>query len=204
MKLFYVPGACSLAPHIILRELGQDIELEKVDTKTQKTESGIDFSSVNPNGYVPALQLDDGAILTEGVAIIQFLADQKRASNLAPASGTLERARLQENLNFISSELHKAFSPFFSTPPLEGEARETALSKVSSRMERFEKILADGREYLDGKTFSVADAYLFVVANWANFVEIDLAQWPHVADFVTRVSSRKTAQDALRAEGLLQ
>lgn len=204
MKLYYKPGACSLASHIVLRELGQDFELEKVDTAAQKTESGADFATINPNGYVPAVKLDSGDVLTEGAAILQFFADKHPSSGLAPAAGTLERARLQEHLNFISSELHKAFSPFFGAEPLKGEARNKALEKVGSRMAHFDRILADGRDHLLGNGFSVADAYLFVVANWSNFVDIDLEQWPNVSAFVKRIGSRKTTQDALRAEGLLQ
>lgn len=204
MKLFYLPGACSLASHIVMRELGQEIELEKVDKDTKKTESGIDFSTINPLGYVPALQLEDGEVLTEGVAILQFLADRAPTSNLAPSAGTIERTRLQEHLNFISSELHKSFSPFFASPPIEGEAKEKALEKLASRMAHYDRLLSNGRQYLVGDNFTVADAYLFVVANWSNFVGIDIKQWPNVAAFVERISQRDSAQEALRAEGLLQ
>lgn len=203
MKLFYKPGACSLASHIVLREAGEDFELEKVDTETQKTETGADFSSVSPNGYVPVLQLDDGQVLTEGAAILQYVADRNPRAGLAPRAGTLERARLQEHLNFVASELHKAFGPFFAAEPPKGEARKTAEAKVARRMAHVEKVLSDGRAYLLGNGFSVADSYLYVVANWSNFVGIDLGQWPHVSAFVERVSTREMAQEALRAEGLL-
>lgn len=203
MKLYYKPGACSLASHIVLREVGEDFGLEKVDTKQQSTETGEDFSKINPNGYVPALQFDDGQVLTEGAAILQYVADSHPHAGLAPAAGTLERARLQEHLNFVASELHAAFGPFFASEPPKGEARKTAEARVAKRMDHVERILSDGREYLLGNGFTVADAYLFVVANWSNFVDIDLAQWPNVDAFVKRVGTRKTTQDALRAEGLL-
>ena len=203
MKLYYKPGACSLASHIVLREVGEAFSLEKVDTKAQSTETGADFSKINPNGYVPALQFDDGEVLTEGAAILQYVADSHPGAGLAPPAGTLERARLQEYLNFVASELHAAFGPFFADEPPKGEARKAAEARVSRRMGHVEHVLSDGREHLLGNGFTVADAYLFVVANWANFVDIDLRQWPNVAAFVKRVGSRKAAQDALRAEGLL-
>ncbi len=202
MKLYYKAGACSLASHIVLQELGYDFDIEKVDTATQKTASGEDFSQVNPNGYVPALKLSTGEILTEGAAILQYLADQKPESSLAPAAGSIERARLQEHLNFISSELHKAFGPFF-TGKAEGDARQSAEENVARKMAHFEKILSDGRDYLLGDSFTVADAYLFAVSNWSNFVGISLDKVPNLAAFIKRVAVREKTQLALGAEGLL-
>ncbi len=203
MKLYYMPGACSLASHIALREIGADFSLEKVDVKEQKTESGEDFTAVNPNGYVPALRFDDDDILTEGVAVLQFLGEQNPDAKLLPASGTRERARVNQHLSFIGSELHKAYSPFFANK-LEGEARTIAEAKVAKRMGHLETLLADGRNYLTGDQFTIADAYLFVVANWSSLVNIDLDQWPNIASFVKRVAARPTAQAAMKAEGLLQ
>ncbi|WP_417454452.1 glutathione transferase GstA [Kiloniella sp.] len=201
MKLYYKPGACSLASHIVLRELGHDFDIEKVDTDIKKTENGEDFLQVNPNGYVPALKLDNGEVLTEGAAILQYLADQNPESGLTPATGSVERARLQEHLNFISSELHKAFSPFFSGNA-DGDARQPAEENVAKKLAHFEKVLSDGRSYLLGDSFSVADAYLFVVSNWSNFVGINLDKVPHLAAFVKRVAAREKTQTALAAEGL--
>lgn len=204
MKLYYKPGACSLASHIALNEAGAKFSLEKVDTKEKRTESGEDFSKVNPNGYVPALKLDSGDILTEGPAILQYIADTNNAADLAPPNGTVERARVNGYLNFIGSELHKAFSPFFGATPLEGEARKAAEANVAKRFDYLEKELSDGRAFLTGGQFTIADAYLFVVANWSNFVKIDLKRWPHIAAFVARVGERPTVQKALQSEGLLQ
>ncbi|WP_085899247.1 glutathione transferase GstA [Kiloniella majae] len=202
MKLYYKPGACSLASHIVLHELGQDFDIEKVDTEIKKTESGEDFLDVNPNGYVPALKLNNGEVLTEGAAILQYLADQKPEADLVPVSGSIDRARLQGHLNFISSELHKAFGPFF-TGKADGDARAPAEANVLKKMAHFEKILSDGRDYLLGDKFSVADAYLFVVSNWSNFVGIKLDKVPNLSAFVKRVASREKTQAALAAEGLL-
>ncbi|MFD2205462.1 glutathione transferase GstA [Kiloniella antarctica] len=202
VKLYYKAGACSLASHIVLRELGMNFEIEPVDTDTQITASGEDFSKINPDGYVPALKLASGEILTEGAAILQYLADQKPELSLAPAGGSIERARLQEHLNFISSELHKAFTPFFKGQA-EGDARPAVDENVAKKLAHFEKILSDGRDYLLGDTFSVADAYLFVVTNWSNFVGVSLEKVPNLAAFVSRVAAREKTQAALGAEGLL-
>jgi len=202
MKLYYSPGACSLSPHIILREAGLNFELERVDMATRTTETGADFAQINPKGYVPALQLDNEQILTEGAAIVQFIADQRPEADLAPASGTLERARLQEHLNFIASELHKAFSPLFN-PAASEEAKRAAPANVARRLDHFEKVFSDGRPYLLGNQFSVADAYLFVVSTWTGPTGIGLEKWPRLAAFVERVAGRKTVQAAMRAEGLV-
>ena len=200
MKLYYKPGACSLASHIVLREAGAAFALEKVDTKAGKTESGEDYSTINPNGYVPALRID-GAVLTEGPAILQHLAERFPKTGLLPAEGSLERAQVLSFLSFAGSELHKAFSPFFG-PDLCAEAREAALAKLTKRMDFLETTLGDGRPYVTGQTLSIADLYIFVVASWTAFVNIDLAQWPNVAAFVERIGARQTVIDARKAEGL--
>lgn len=202
MQLFYKPGACSLASHIVLRELGETFDLDRVDTAAGKTEDGANFRAINPKGYVPALRLDDGEVLTEGAAILQFLADRKPDAGLAPAAGTLGRARLQEHLNYVASELHKAFGPFFS-PDITDAGKAAAEAKVASKFDYVETLFADGRSYLLGEDFSVADAYLFVVASWSKPTGIDLDRWPNVQAFVARVAGREPVQQALRAEGLL-
>lgn len=202
MKLYYSPGACSLSPHIVAHELGLPVAIEKVDTKTKRTESGRDFLAINPKGYVPALELDNGEVLTEGPAIVQYLADQKGNTALAPANGTLARARLQEMLNYITSEIHKSYSPLFSdaTPEATRAERHAYLAK---RYDFIEKILAK-QPYLLGEHFSVADAYLFTVTRWADFVKLDLSAFPHVQAFQKRVAQRPSADAALRAEGLIK
>ena len=202
MKLYYKPGACSLASHIVLREIGEDFELESVDTDTQKTETGADFTQINPKGYVPVLRLDGGQVLTEGAAVLQYIADRYPEAGLAPKPGTLERARLQEHLNFVSSELHKAFGPFFSSSASD-EEKQAAKTNVERKMDHFESIFSDGRKYLLGDEFSVSDAYFFVVASWAKPTGIGLDKWPNVAVFSARVAGREKVQDAMRAEGLL-
>lgn len=200
MKLYYSPGACSLSPHIVLRELGYDFDLERVDMATKKTASGGDYLDVNAKGYVPALALDDGEVLTEGSAIIQYLADQKPEAGLVPRSGTLPRARLQEHLNFLAAELHKAFGPFF-TASVSEEAKAKAAGTVSRLLDRFEAILADGRTFLLGETYTIADPYLFVIAGWAKPTGIGLAKWPHLAAFIERIGKRDAVRQALAAEG---
>lgn len=201
MKLFYAPGACSLSPHIVLCELDLPFALEAVDLKTKKTESGADFTAINPKGYVPALQLDDGEVLTEGAAIVQYLADKHAPGTLAPLAGTVERARLNGHLNFISAELHKAFGPLFN-PALAPEAREAAVANIGRKLDVVEKALADGRLYLTGPNFTVADAYLFVVLSWAPNLGVDLARWPRLGEFSKRVIARTAVQAAMAAEGL--
>ena len=201
MKLFYAPGACSLSPHIVLRELGLPFALEAVDLRTKTTEAGTDFKAVNPKGYVPALQLDDGEVLTEGAAIVQYLADKHAPGTLAPVAGTVERARLNGHLNFISAELHKAFGPLFN-PALTPEAREAAAANLHRKLDVVEGALADGRPYLNGPSFTIADAYLFVVLSWAPKLGVDLARWPHLGAFSQRVAARSAVQAAVAAEGL--
>ncbi len=204
MKLYYKPGACSLASHIALNESRATFSIEKVDTKAGTTETGDNYADIHPNGYVPALKLDSGDILTEGPAILQYIADTYNAANLAPANGTVERARVNGFLSYVGSELHISFHPFFSGKELDADARESAEAGVAKRLNYLEEVLSDGRKFLTGDQFTVADAYLFVVANWTNFVNIDLKQWPNVATFVARVAERPAVQKALNAEGLLQ
>lgn len=202
MKLYYSPGACSLSPHIVLLESGLKATLVKVDTKTHKTADGIDYYTVNPKGYVPFLELDDGDHLTEGPAIVQYLADQVPSSKLAPAAGTMPRYHLQEWLNFITSELHKQFSPLFqaSTP---AEYKETLKEKIRTRLDWVAGQL-DGKDYLMGNTFTVADAYFFTMLSWTKHVGIDLARWPVLVAYQSRVAARPKVHQALLAEGLIK
>jgi glutathione S-transferase len=202
MKLYYSPGACSLSPHIVLRELGLSFDLEKVDTKTHKTADGKDFYRVNPKGYVPVLQLDDGQILTEGAAIVQYLADQHPASGLVPPSGTLARARVQEDLNYIATEVHKSFGPLFS-PATADDARQAAKTALGKRLDHLEARLEDGRAFLAGDALSVADIYLFVVLGWGPHVGVDMSTWPRLGALAGRVAARSAVQQALQAEGLI-
>lgn len=201
MKLYYSPGACSLSPHIVLCELGLAHDLEKVDLRTHQTAAGIDYMSINPKGYVPALQLDDGQLLTEGPAIIQYLADQKPEAGLLPPAGSLARARVQEWLTFIGTELHKSFSPLFN-PAASADWKAAGRANIERRFALVEKTLAN-QDYLTGASFCVADAYLFTVINWTFFQQIDLAPWPALAAYHQRVKSRPGVQAALRAEGLI-
>ena len=202
MKLYYKPGACSLASHIILNEIGEDFSLVEVDTAKGLTKSGSDYKKINSKGYVPSLQLDSGPILTEGASILQFLADQHPTLGLAPETGTIARARLHEYLNYTGSELHKAFSPLFSDAASD-EVKKTAKVNVANKFDYLENLLIDSRKYLLDDKFTVADAYLFVVCNWANFVGIDLKNWPHIANYVERVANRPASQAAMKAEGLI-
>lgn len=202
MKLYFSPGACSLSPHIVLREAGLPFELEQVDLKAKKTKSGGDFLQINPKGQVPVLELDNGEILTEGPAIVQYIADQKPESGLAPANGTLQRYHLQEWLNFVTSELHKGFSPLFrQTTP--ADYIPVATENLFARFDFLDKKLA-GKQYLMGDKFTVPDAYCFTVTSWSKYKEIDLARWPNLKAFVDRVAARPKVQEALKAEGLLK
>jgi len=202
MKLYYSPGACSLSPHIVAREAGIDLQLQKVDTKTKTMEGGGDYWAINPKGYVPALQLDNGELLTEGPAIVQYLADQKPATGLAPAAGTLERYRLQEMLGYINSEIHKSYSPLFNAKTLP-EVREEKIEALRMRYALIEKRL-EGRDYLFGDRFTAADAYLFTVTNWAGYVKLDLSAFPNLMAFQKRVAARPAVQAAMKAEGLVK
>jgi len=202
MKLYYGPGACSLAPHIIMREIGVDFVLEKVDGKTKTTETGADFWAVNPKGYVPVIKLDDGEVLTEGVVMQQYLADLKPEAKLAPARGTKERRKLEELLVFLSTEVHKSFSPLFGAATPE-DYKTIAKDKIATRFDLLEKQLSDGRKFLTGDTFTIADAYLFTLSNWTKPTGIDLKRWPNIAAFAGRVAARPAVQAALQAEGLI-
>ena len=202
MKLYYAPGACSLSPHIVARELGIDIDIEKTDTKTKRTASGVDYLTINPKGYVPTIELDDGQVLTEGPALVQYLADQKPEAGLVPPPGTMERYRMQEMLGYINSELHKTYSPLFNdaTPQ---ETRNERLAYLKKRYALLDQQLAK-QPYLFGDRFSVADAYLFVVTSWASFVKLDLSGFPNVLAFQKRVAARPAVKAAMKAEGLVQ
>jgi glutathione S-transferase len=204
MKLHYKPGACSLASHIILNELGASFDLDKTDTDAGKTEAGDDFRKISPNGYVPVLVTDGGEVITENPAVLQYLADQSPDAALAPPNGTLERTRLQEALNFVSSELHKSFGPFFSGTELDDEARKKAEAGVGSRAAHIERSLSDGRAFLLGDKFTVADAYAFVVLNWAGFVGVSLDAHPKTQAYVARIAARPAAIKAMVAEGLME
>ncbi len=203
MKLYLAPGACSFSPHIVLRELDLPFDIEVVDLATKKTASGGDFAEVNPKGYVPALQLDDGEVLTEGVAIIQYLADRYAPGTLAPVAGTIERARINGHLNYLSSELHKAFGPLFN-PALAAEARAAAVGTLGRKLDLVEQVLADGRPYLSGDSYTIADAYLYVLVGWAPYVGVDLSRWPQVQAFLTRIGERPAVKAAAAVEAGLQ
>jgi glutathione S-transferase len=202
LKLYYAPGACSLSPHIALREAGLKFELDKVNMQSKKTSSDGDYLEVSPLGYVPALGLNDGHALTEGPAILQYIADQNPQAHLAPPNGTPARYRLQSWLNFISTEVHKGYSPLFA-PTTPDEYKKTVIARLLTRYAQLDKALA-GKQYLMGDQFTVADGYLFTVTNWANFLKIDLSAYPNVMAFQARVAARPHVQEALRAEGLLK
>jgi len=202
MKLYYSPGACSLSPHIVAKEAGLNVELKKVDLKTKTLAEGGAFAAVAGKGYVPALQLDDGSLLTEGPVIVQYMADQKPDTGLAPKTGTMERYRLQEWLNFITSELHKSFGWFFN-PAMTADGRKAVSDRLELRLAWLAKQL-EGKQYLMGDKFCVADAYLFTVLNWAPMVKFDLGRWPAITEYHKRVGARPKVQEALKAEGLVK
>ena len=202
MKLYYAPGACSLSPHIVAAEAGIPLELVKVDLKTKTVATEGDFWAINPKGSVPALELDNGEVLTEGPAIIQYLADLKPESRLAPPNGTFPRSRLQETLNYITSEIHKTYSPLFN-PKIQPEVREERVAYLRKRYAVLDKQLV-GRRYLFGDQFSVADAYLFVVTNWGGATKVDLSDYPNLTAFQKAVAARPAVQAAMKAEGLIK
>jgi glutathione S-transferase len=204
MRLYFKTGACSLSSRIVLTELELPHDAVKVDTETGLTETGADFRAINPKGYVPALELDDGTVLTENPAILQYLADQHPDAGLAPAYGSVGRAHLQTWLNFTSSELHKAFGPYFAGAAPEGAAKAKIDATLARRIGDVERGLADGRRFILGDTFTVADAYLFVVLNWSNFIAFDLKRWPNVAAYAARMASRPAVRTAMLREGLIQ
>jgi glutathione S-transferase len=202
MKLYFAPGACSLSPHIVLEEAGIAAETEQVNNQEKKTKSGKDYWAINPKGQVPALQLDSGEMLTEGPVIVQYLADQMPASGLVPPAGSIERYRVQEWLNFITSELHKSFGPIFR-PTTPDAFKTISKENLGKRFDWIDKQLA-GRQYLMGDKFTVADAYLFTVLRWTARIEIDLGKWPNLKAYVDRVAARPKVQAAMKAEGLIQ
>lgn len=199
MKLYYAPGACSLSPHIVAREAGLDLQLKKFDFEAGKLEDGGDLEQVNSKGCVPALELDDGQVLTEGAMIVQYLADLKPTSGLAPKAGTMERYRLMEWLNYIATELHKGFGPLFHD--VGDQAKNAARAALAERFDWTSGALAK-KEYLMGERFTVADAYLFTILSWTKWMDIDLGKWPVLAKYMERVGARPQVQAALKAEGL--
>ena len=202
MKLYYSPGACSLSPHIVAAEAGIPIQLVKVDLTTKTVTSDGDYWAINPKGAVPALELDNGEVLTEGPAIVQYLADLKPAARLAPANGTFPRYRLQETLNYITSEIHKSYSPLFN-PQVLPDVREERLAYLRKRYALLDRQLA-ARKYLFGDQFTVADAYLFVVTRWAAAIKLDLSDYANLAAFQKAVAARPAVQAAMKAEGLIK
>jgi glutathione S-transferase len=201
MKLYYSPAACSLAPHIVLRETGLPFALEKVDTARHVTADGADYYAVNPKGQVPVLELDDGTRLTEGPVIAQYIADRAGATGLMPAAGTPERYRVMEWQNYVTSELHKSFTPLFNGA-LGANAKRTLSALLRRKLEWVDAQLA-GRSHLTGETFTAADAYLFVVLGWAKFVGLDIGDLPNLQGFIRRVATRPAVSAAMKAEGLL-
>ncbi len=201
MKLYYSPGACSLSPHIALREAGLEFEAVPAPTKTHKLPDGTDYYTINPLGYVPLLELDDGRRLREGPAIVQYIADQAPASKLAPANGTFERYKLQEWLTFIGMEIHRTFSPLFN-PATPAETKASAVDRIKSRLTWVDGELA-GKQYLMGDQFTVADGYLFVVTNWAKPLNLDISAFKNLLAFRERVGARPAVIAAMKAEGLI-
>jgi glutathione S-transferase len=202
MKLYYSPGACSMAPHIVAREAGHTLDLEKVDIPAKKTADGSDFWKINPKGYVPALMLDDGQVITEVGVICQYLADQKPESGLVPKLGTMERYHQMEALNFAATEVHKQIGALFN-PKMTPEMKEVQLGTIERRLNSLEKML-DGKSYVMGKNFTAADAYLFTVLNWTNPLKIDVSKWPNIKAYMGRVAERPKVQETMKAEGLLK
>ncbi|WP_445497695.1 glutathione transferase GstA [Photorhabdus sp. SF281] len=201
MKLYYQPGACSLSPHIILREAGLDFSVIKVDLKTKKTENGDDFLAVNPKGQVPTLLLDNNEILTEGSVIVQYIADQKPEKKLIAPAGTMERYHQLECLSYISSEIHKGYSPLF-LPGTPDNYRPVAINYLLKKFNYIDEVLAK-QPYIAGDNFTVADAYLFTVSNWASLVQLDLSGLIHLKAYQEKIAERPNVRDALKAEGLI-
>jgi glutathione S-transferase len=202
MRLYYLPGACSLSPHIVLREAGLPFELDRIDYASRKTEGGVDFSSINPKGMVPTLQLDDGQVLTEGAVIVQYVADQKPGSGLLPPAGSMARYRVQEWLNYIASELHKTFGPLFN-PKTPDDYRAMLKERLTKQFELLDRHLAKS-PFLVGAAFTAADAYCFTVLRWAASprVGLDIALFPNLKGYFDRVGARPKVQEAMQAEGL--
>ncbi|TNC78497.1 glutathione transferase GstA [Janthinobacterium lividum] len=206
MKLYYATGTCSLSPHIVAIEAGIALELERVDIRKipRITETGADYARINPNLYVPALALDDGTILLEGTAIVQYLADLAPASGLAPPAGTMARVQLQSWLGFIATELHKVFSPWLFHPEYGTQAQDVARSRLAARLDYVERQLGDGRQYLLGNTFTVADAYLYTVLSWSEVAKVDLGAFPQVRALLASIGDRPAVREAIRCEAQRQ
>lgn len=202
MKLYYSPGACSLASHIALYETGLPFEIDRLIKTSKLTTGGEDFMQINPKGYVPTIRLDDGSILTEGAAVLQYIADQKPDSGLAPKCGTMERYRLQEWLTFISSEIHKSFSPFFNKEATD-DVKTNARNHLTKRLGYVETQLTN-KMFLLGEHFTVADAYMFVVVSWSNHVGFDLDSFPRIQEYLARIAARPAVQAAMKVEGLIK
>jgi glutathione S-transferase len=202
MKLYYSPGACSLAPHIVLRELGKKFEIEKVDLGAKRTSGDKDYIKINGKGYVPTLEIKKDEVLTEVPVILQYLADKAKATKLLPKAGTMARYRAMEALNFVTSELHKNVGALFN-PSMPAEGKEAIKSRVTTRLNWLDGVLAK-QNYLTGKSYSVADAYAFVVIGWCNMVGVDLSKWKNVSAFLARVGARPAVQAAMKAEGLIK
>ncbi|APA68018.1 glutathione S-transferase family protein [Janthinobacterium sp. 1_2014MBL_MicDiv] len=202
MKLYYATGTCSLSPHIVAIEAGIALELARVDIKAipRITETGADYARTNPNLYVPALALDDGTILLEGTAIVQYLADLAPASGLAPPPGTLARVQLQSWLGFIATELHKAYSPWLFHPEYGTQAQDVARSRIAARLDYVERQLAAGGPYLLGERYSIADAYLYTILGWSAYARVDLSAFPRVKHLIARVGERPAVREAQRVE----
>lgn len=202
MKLYYAPGACSMAVHIALRETGQKFDVVKVDLRQHKTASGEDYYKINPKGYVPALELDNGEVLTEDAVLLQYVADQKLDAGLAPRAGTMERYRLMEWLNFISSEIHKTLGALFN-PKITPEWKEDRIALFGRRCDYLVKTLGS-KPYLMGDKFTIADAYLFTILGWANLFKLDMSKWPALKEYADRIAARQAVREAMKAEGLIK
>jgi len=202
MKLYYASGACSLASHIALQESGLPFEIDKLNVPSKTTSAGEDYMQINPKGYVPAIRLNDGSVLTEGAVILQYIADQKPDSGLAPEAGTRERYRLQEWLNFIGTEIHKSYGPLLNKTTTD-DAKNSARILLSKRLAYVESQLAN-KPYLMGSSFTVADAYLYVTLSWSDHAGFDLGQFPRIKEYIAKIRIRPAVQAAMRAEGLIQ
>jgi glutathione S-transferase len=200
MKLYYTPGACSMAVHIVLREAGLPFDLEKVDLRSKRTQTGADYAHINPKGYVPALQLEDGSIMTEAGVCVQYVADLAPHSELAPVAGTMARYRLMEWINFTATEIHKTFGPLFDASISE-ELRQRQIGLLGKRFAHLEERLSE-HEFVTGAKFTSADAYLFTVLNWTHVVKMELARWPSLKDYTRRVAERPAVRETMKAEGL--
>jgi glutathione S-transferase len=202
MKLYYTPGACSMAVNIALHEIGRQFDMIKVDLRQHKTESGEDYYQINPKGYVPALGLDNGEVLTEDAVLLQYVADQKPEAGLAPRAGTMERYRLMEWLNFISSEIHKTLGALFN-PKITPEWKDNQIALFGRRCDYLVKALGN-KPYLMGDKFTIADAYLFTILGWANYFKLDMGKWPALKQYADRIAMRPAVQEAMKAEGLIK